>query len=134
MQDKRIHIDKKFMDQSWAEMRKQLDLEMPVPGQQRRRFGWWWFGLVGLLLVSAGAGAAFVVWGKKAPATAVKTAQPIATGASIQPTSGAVSESPAMEVEIPNTSQPNSVVGNVEIKNSLPNTVSDSQPKKRADR
>jgi len=45
MQDKQVHIDEKFTDQAWDEMRKMLDQELPVK-RQRRRFAWWWFTLL----------------------------------------------------------------------------------------
>lgn len=54
MQDNPLHIDKKFTDQAWGEMRKLLDEEMPT-GKRRRRFGWWWFLLALGIATTAGA-------------------------------------------------------------------------------
>ncbi|MCC6725732.1 MAG: hypothetical protein IT258_14580 [Saprospiraceae bacterium] len=55
MQDNRTHIDEKFINHAWGEMRKQLDQELPVNTEQKRRpFTFWW--LTGLLLLVAGFG------------------------------------------------------------------------------
>ncbi|MCU0348931.1 MAG: hypothetical protein MUC59_18470, partial [Saprospiraceae bacterium] len=56
-------------------MRKQLDEEMPVKEANRRRFGWWWFALAGLVLLTAGA--SLMSWGNDA-VQAVPAAKPTA--------------------------------------------------------
>ncbi len=92
MLDKQVHIDEKFTGRAWREMSRMLDLEMPAQtGKQRRRLGFWWFAVFGLLLLMAGAGLVF--FGKKAPATAAVPTQPVA-GAMFTPPIGAEAPKP----------------------------------------
>ncbi|MBI1225672.1 MAG: outer membrane beta-barrel protein [Bacteroidetes bacterium] len=76
MQDKRIHIDEKFIDRSWVEMQLLLENEMPVQQKKRRRFiGWWWLGLIGIGVLF---GAVYLFGNKKDKPETV-TNQPIAS-------------------------------------------------------
>ncbi|MEK7256221.1 MAG: outer membrane beta-barrel protein [Bacteroidota bacterium] len=84
MQDKLPHIDRKFTDRAWGEMRQMLDREMPTE-RRRRVFFWWWLVPVGLVL-------GFAAWGflknnnsKPAAPPAVAPTQPIADKPSLMP-------------------------------------------------
>jgi hypothetical protein len=58
MSDKRLHIDKKFTDRAWGEMRRMLDAEMPAGERKRRPPLFWWWLLAAALL----GGSAIAVW------------------------------------------------------------------------
>ena len=78
MQDKDLHINKKFTDRAWADMRRLLDEELPTT-ERRRRFGWWWvlFGLAAFLVTGT---AAVLYFSKKQnqQTAPVKIDQPVA--------------------------------------------------------
>ncbi len=77
MQDKSIHIDDKFTDRAWADMRSMLDKEMPMQPEKRRRLlGWWWFALLGIGLV---AGAGYLAFGEKAATKKTIQSKPVAS-------------------------------------------------------
>lgn len=81
MQDKRIHIDEKFISHAWGEMHKQLDQEMPVRKERRRGLGWWW--MFGLLLLTAGVG--FAAFGNMGTETTAKPSQTDSNGKNYLP-------------------------------------------------
>ncbi|MEZ4961195.1 MAG: outer membrane beta-barrel protein [Saprospiraceae bacterium] len=114
MQDKEIHIDKKFTDRAWKDMRSRLDDEMPT-GKRRRRFAWWWWP-IGLAVVATGL--AYVWYAstpipgpapsdkpaalERVPADLSKTQQPVAEALPASP-SNVPSEQ--AELSFPGTSQ-----------------------------
>jgi Outer membrane protein beta-barrel domain len=99
MQDKRIHFNEKFINHAWEDMRKQLEVEMPVRQERRRWLGWWW--LACLFLLSAGLG--FAAYSKKAANTAAKPTKPIAVGAAPAPNNTANSATPVASPIVPGT-------------------------------
>ena len=54
MQDKNLHINKKFTDRAWLEMRALLDEEMPVKDSKKRLLGWWVMGSLGVAALLSG--------------------------------------------------------------------------------
>jgi hypothetical protein len=79
MQDKDLHINKKFTDRAWADMRRLLDEELPST-ERRRRFGWWWvlFGLAAFLTTGTAAVLYFSKKNQSLPSAPVKIDQPVA--------------------------------------------------------
>lgn len=76
MQEKRVHIDDKFTNQAWAEMRNLLDRELPVAEPRRRGLAWWLACAVGLAVLAGGA--AYWWFGTQAQKDKVGSALPIA--------------------------------------------------------
>jgi hypothetical protein len=72
MQDKDIHISKKFTNRAWGEMRKLLDEEMPAQDTGRRRVGWW-FLFIGLTAGLAGGMVLYNFYTKKTPSSPSST-------------------------------------------------------------
>ncbi len=52
MQDKNLHIDKKFTNQAWMEMKRLLDQELPVDKENNRHPFFWWYSGAAVLAAS----------------------------------------------------------------------------------
>ena len=65
MQDKRLHINKKFTDRAWSEMKHLLDQELPTDEKRNKRPLIWWY--TGAAVLAASVVAFFILFNFNTP-------------------------------------------------------------------
>lgn len=89
------HLDDKYIDQAWEQMRHLLDQEMPVQEKRRRGAFWWW--LLPLLLLFAG-GTGWWLW-ERQPAQEPQNKELQLNAAPERPVANADTQQPEHEAQ-----------------------------------